>query len=45
VDGNYVLEQSFMYDDDEENESYNAQTVLSLRKFPHVEIKLCEIFA
>jgi Uma2 family endonuclease len=44
-DGIYVLEQSFMYDDDEENESYNAQTVLRLRKFPHVEIKLCEIFA
>jgi Uma2 family endonuclease len=43
-DGDYVLEQSYMYDDDEENDSYNAQTVLKLRNFPHVEIKLCDIF-
>lgn len=32
-----------MYEDDKE-ESYNADTKINLRFFPHVEIMLSEIF-
>lgn len=42
--GSYVLEQSYMYDDDKEEETYNADTRISLRCFPHVEMTLAEIF-
>lgn len=43
-DGSYVLEQSYMYDDDEEEDTYNAGTRISLRCFPHVELTLEDIF-
>lgn len=43
-DGGYVLEQSYIYDDDREEETYNADTKISLRCFPHVSFTLAEIF-
>ena len=42
--GAYVLEKYYMYDDDKEEETYNADTRINLRCFPHVEIMLSEIF-
>ena len=42
--GVYVLEQSYIYDDDQEEETYNANTKINLRCFPHVEMTLAEIF-
>ncbi|MDE7477288.1 MAG: Uma2 family endonuclease [Lachnospiraceae bacterium] len=42
--GVYVLEQSYIYEDDKEEEAYNADTKINLRSFPHVEIMLSEIF-
>jgi len=42
--GVYELEQYYMYEDDKEEESYNADTKINLRSFPHVEIMLSEIF-
>lgn len=42
--GVYELEQYYMYEDDKEEESYNAETKIKLRSFPHVEIMLSEIF-
>jgi Uma2 family endonuclease len=44
MDAGYVLVQSYIYDDDEENDSYNADTVINLRNFPHIGIKLRDIF-
>jgi len=43
--GVYVLEQNYIYDDDREEETYNAETKISLRCFPHVELMLSEIFS
>lgn len=43
-DGKYVLEQSYMLQDDKEDEYYNAETVIRLRAFPHIEMKLRDIF-
>ena len=43
-DGKYILEQSYMLQDDEEEEDYNAETEIALRGFPHIKMKLYEIF-
>ena len=43
-DGAYVLEQSYIYDDDKEEETYNAEKKIALKCFPHIEIMLSEIF-
>ncbi|MDE7425541.1 MAG: Uma2 family endonuclease [Lachnospiraceae bacterium] len=43
-DGKYVLEQSYMLQDDEEEEDYNAEIEIVLREFPHIKMKLGEIF-
>lgn len=43
-DGKYILEQSYMLQDDEEEEDYNAEIEIALRGFPHIKMKLEEIF-
>lgn len=43
-DGKYVLEQNYMFQDDEEDEDYNAETEITLREFPHIKMTLAEIF-
>lgn len=43
-DGKYILEQSYILEEDEEDEHYNAETVISLRAFPHIAMELKDIF-
>ena len=43
-DGKYVLYQSYMLQDDEEEEDYNADQEICLRAFPHIKMTLGEIF-
>jgi len=43
-DGKYVLEQSYLLQDDKEDEHYNAETVINLKEFPHIKMTLGEIF-
>ena len=43
-DGHYVLINSYILENDEEDEHYNAETVISLRGFPHIKMTLGEIF-
>ena len=40
----YILENSLMYVEDAEDESYNAETELSLYAFPNIKMRLEEIF-
>lgn len=42
--GKYILEQSYILQNDKELEHYNAETVISLRAFPHIQMTLEEIF-
>ncbi len=42
--GKYVLNQSYLLQDDKEDEHYNAETVISLKDFPHIRMTLGEIF-
>lgn len=42
--GRYVLEQSYILQDDKEAAYYNAETVISLRGFPHIQMTLSDIF-
>lgn len=42
--GRYVLEQSYLLQDDKDEKDYNADTVIRLREFPHVEMTLGDIF-
>lgn len=42
--GRYILEQSYILQDDKEEEHYNAETIISLRAFPHIKMTLGEIF-
>ena len=42
--GKYVLEQSYILAGDPEDEHYNADTEITLRAFPHIKMKLKEIF-
>lgn len=43
-DGRYVLEQSYILQDDEEDCEYNAEQEICLRAFPHIRMTLAEIF-
>ena len=43
-DGKYVLDQSYMLQDDKEDEDYNAETEICLKTFPHIKMSLGEIF-
>lgn len=40
----YVLEQSYMLRDDEEDEYYNVNQEICLKAFPHIKMTLGEIF-
>lgn len=42
--GRYILEQSYILQEDKEDEHYNAETEISLRAFPHIKMTLGEIF-
>lgn len=42
--GKYVLEQSYMLQEDKEDVHYNAETEICLREFPHIKMLLGEIF-
>lgn len=44
MDGKYVLNQSYMLQDDKEEEDYNAEQQICLRSFPHIKMTLEEIF-
>lgn len=44
VDKKYVLTYSYILEDDKDDEYYNAETVISLREFPHIKMKMKEIF-
>lgn len=43
-DGRYVLEQSYMIQDDKEDEDYNVDTEICLKAFPHIKLTLGDIF-
>lgn len=43
-EGRYVLEQSYMLQSDREDEHYNAETEICLKAFPHIKMKLEDIF-
>lgn len=43
-EGRYVMEQSYMLQEDKEDEHYNAETEICLRAFPHIKMTLGEIF-
>lgn len=43
-DGEYVLEQVYILQDDKEDEDYNAEVELNLRAFPNIKMTLSEIF-
>lgn len=40
----YILEQSYILQDDKEEDDYNAETEIALRAFPHIKMTLGEIF-
>lgn len=43
-DGKYILEQSYILQEDKEDGDYNAESEISLRAFPHIRMTLGEIF-
>lgn len=43
-DGRYVLEQSYILQNDKEEEDYNGETEICLRSFPHIRMTLADIF-
>lgn len=43
-DGKYVIENSYILEDNKEDEHYNAETIISLRAFPHIQMTLSDIF-
>ena len=43
-EGKYILEQNYMLQHDVDEEDYNAKTEISLRAFPHIKMRLEEIF-
>lgn len=43
-DGRYILEQSYILQDDREDAHYNAETVIGLRGFSHIRMTLGDIF-
>ncbi len=42
--GKYVLEQSYYLQNDKDDAYYNAETVICLKSFPHIKMKLGDIF-
>lgn len=42
--GKYTLVYDYILQDDPEVDHYNAETVISLRGFPHIKMGLCDIF-
>lgn len=42
--GKYQLEQYYILEDDKEDEDYNAETEIHLKAFPHISMKLSEVF-
>ena len=44
TEGKYVLAHSYILQDDEEEKDYNAKTEISLKGFPHITMKLEDIF-
>ena len=43
-DGKYVLEESYMLQDDVDEDDYNAKEEICLKVFPHIKMTLGEIF-
>ncbi len=43
-DGKYILEQSYMLQEDKDDEDYNAETEICLKEFPHIKMILGDIF-
>lgn len=43
-DGKYILEQSYILQNDKEEDHYNAETEITLKAFPHIKITLADIF-
>lgn len=43
-DGRYILEQSYILQNDKEDDDYNAETEIMLKAFPHIRMTLGEIF-
>ena len=43
-EGKYVLKENYILQPDAEEEDYNADTIIRLRNFPHIEMTLEEIF-
>ena len=43
-EGKYILEQSYMLQDDKDDDHYNAETEIYLRAFPHIKMTLGDIF-
>ena len=43
-DGKYRLTYSYILQDDAEEEHYNAETILTLRSFPQIQMQLRDIF-
>lgn len=43
-EGKYVLEESYLLQDDKEDQDYNAEAEISLRAFPHIRMTLGDIF-
>ena len=42
--GTYELEYSYLLQADREDEHYNAETVITLKEFPHIQMQLRDIF-
>ncbi len=42
--GRYILEQSYMLQEEKDDEDYNAETEICLKGFPHIKMLLGEIF-
>lgn len=42
--GKYTLEQNYILEEDPDDPCYNAETAISLRAFPHITMKLKDIF-
>ncbi len=42
--GKYKLEQSYILQDDKDDDHYNAETEICLKAFPHIKMTLSEIF-
>ncbi|MCM1200049.1 MAG: hypothetical protein NC312_02345 [Bacteroides fragilis] len=44
VDGKYVMEQSYILEEDKDDIHYNAETEIRLRAFPHIRMELQDVF-